>query len=78
MIIPCATWVEGDTNLEKFLNLFVYTSVSNVFTPVKNLDKKVQEGFAQLADLLHQYREEYRKILTPVMPPTVEPTTEQS
>jgi 20S proteasome alpha/beta subunit len=65
-------------NLEKFLNLFVYTSVSNIFTPVKNLDKNVEEGFAQLPDLLRKYREEYRAILTPVSPPTIETPTRQS
>jgi hypothetical protein len=55
-------------NLEKFLNTFVYTSVSNVFSPVKKLEKNVEQGFAELPRLLHQYRDRYREILTAPKP----------
>jgi len=55
-------------NLEKFLTTFVYTSVSNVFSPAEDLEKNVAQGFAELPRLLHQYREHYREILTPPKP----------
>jgi proteasome subunit B (beta)-like protein len=55
-------------NLEKFLTTFVYTSVSKVFSPAKDLEKNVAQGFAELPRLLHQYREHYREILTPPKP----------
>jgi hypothetical protein len=57
-------------NLDQLLTKFVYTSVSNVFTPVKDLEKNADEAFVQLGGLLREYREAYRRILTPVTPPT--------
>jgi hypothetical protein len=51
-------------NFEQFLSKFIYTSVSNVSSPTEELEKNVETAFAQVPQLLRQYREEYRIILT--------------
>jgi len=57
-------------NFEQFLGKFVYTSLSNVSSSVKDLDKNVNDLFSQLPSRLHEYRELYRAI---VMPPKILP-----
>jgi hypothetical protein len=52
--------------------------VSNVFSPVKELEKNVEEGFAELPRLLHEYRNRYREILTPPKPQLEKPEQERS
>ncbi len=52
-------------NFEQFLIKLIYTGVSSIFSPAKDLEENVEKTFAQVPGLLHQYRDGYRKIMTP-------------
>jgi hypothetical protein len=50
-------------NFEEFLGRIVYTSVSNVSREISETDANCEKAFADVPDVLKQYRDRYRELL---------------
>lgn len=52
-------------NFEHFLNSFLYLSVSNIATDVKDLEANIKKNFANFPKVLKSYRDAYKKLIKP-------------